>query len=318
MRVEIIFLSVILLFLSACVSMTSLTVKGTASIAPLAEISLRQESSFEAFRSGAPGGLQLLEASLSADPKNKSLLSALAKGYQAYAVVVAETGMISESLSESSEQHSRELALDYHTRAVARAKMFLQESGMPWPDVTNTGMEVSSLSSFSGDQTLIDIAFVAGSSLKSLVALQKGKPAALTYLPVATLLSEFSCSGRLRPSYPAWACQAMNGVELAEKPVMVGGDIGKAAQIFADLSKNAPLELFPQALAAQHVLTKKRSADNWKRIKDNAQILKSKQFERQAKVASSQSAVEPDFSALLNAAALRRIEIMTAHEKDLF
>lgn len=318
MAIKIIIASVSLLILSACVSMTSLTVKGTASIAPLAEIALRQESSLEAFRAGAPGGLQLLEASLSADPKNKSLLSALAKGYQGYAAVVAETDMLAESLSENSERRSRELAVDYHTRAVARAKTFLQESGMAWPDMTKAGVDASSLSSFSGDQNVIDIAFVASSSLKSLIALQKGKPAALTYLPAASLLSEFACSGKLKPSYPTWACQAMHGVELAEKPVMIGGDLGKSARIFADIAKSSPWELFPQALAAQHLLSKKKNEDEWKRIKDSAQIFKAKQFERQALVAASQGAVEPDSSALLNAAALRRIEILTAHEKDFF
>jgi TRAP transporter T-component len=318
MAIKMIFASGTLLILSACVSMTSLTVKGTASIAPLAEISLRQESSLAAFRTGAPGGLQLLEASLLADPKNKSLLSALAKGYQGYAMIIAETDMLEESLSENSQRHSQELAVDYHTRAVARAKIFLQESGMAWPDMTKAGVDVSSLSSFGGDQNIIDLAFVASSSLKSLSALQRGKPAALAYLPAATLLSEFACSGKLKPSYPTWACQAMNGVELAEKPVMIGGDLGKSAQIFADVAKSDPRELFPQALEAQHLLSKKKNDGDWKRIKDSAQIFKATQFERQTKVASSQGTVEPDSSALLNAAALRRIEILTAHEKDFF
>ena len=298
--------------------MKSLTVQGTASIAPLAEVSMRQESSLEAFRAGAPGGLQLMEASLSADPGNKALLSALAKGYHGYAVVVAETDMLAESFSENTLRYSRDLAINYHTRAVARAKAFLREVGMPWPDMTKSGVDVSSLNSFRNDQTVIDVAFVAGSSLKSLVALQKGRPQALTYMPVAALLTEFACSGKLKPSYPAWACQVMNAVELAERPVVAGGDLGQAGQIFSTLSKTDSLELFPQVLAAQHVLSKKKNEAEWKRIKDSAQAFKAKQFENQNNVASSPAAASGDSSALLNAAALRRIEIITAHEKDFF
>jgi hypothetical protein len=298
--------------------MRSLTVKGTASIAPLAEVTLRQESNLEAFRTGAPGGLQLLEASLSADPKNKSLLSALAKGYQGYAMVVAETDMLAESFSEVTTRNSRDLAINYHMRAVARAKIFLQEAGMPWPDLTKAGADASSLSAFSGDQGVIDVAFVAGSSLKALVALQKGKPQALTYMPLATFLSDFACSGKLRPSYPTWACQVMSAVELAEMPAVAGGNLIKAGKMFTDLSASASLELFPQALAAQHVLSKKKNEAEWKRIKDSAQAFKAKQFENQNNVVSRQDSMAEDGSALLNAAALRRIDIMAAHEKEFF
>jgi TRAP transporter T-component len=298
--------------------MRSLTVKGTASIAPLAEVSMRQESSLEAFRVGAPGGLQLLEVSLLADPTNKPLLAALAKGYSGYALLVAETDMMAETLSGSELRYSHDLAVNYHMRAVSHAKIFLRESGLPWPDTTKGGVDASALSSFSGDQEMVDMAFVAGSSLKALVALQKGKPAALTYMPLAALLSDFACSGKLKPSYPSWACQVMRGVEFAERPVVAGGDLSKAGQIFSDLSKSAALELFPQAMEAQFMLSKKMSETEWKRIKDTAQVFKQKQFERQNSVVSSQASLEPDDSSLLNAAALRRIEIMTAHEKDFF
>jgi hypothetical protein len=305
-----------LFLLPACVSMQGLTAKGTASLAPSAELSMRQDSNFDAFKSGAPSGLQMLEASLIADPTNETLLMSLAKGYNGYAVAVAETDQLSERATGGNLFAARDMAIRYHTKAVERARQFFHTKGLKW---TNDADEVAKgIRSLGREQAIIDLAYVTAHSLKSLVALQKGKAAALTYLPLANALTGVACEGGMKPSYPAWACDVMTAVELAEKPPVAGGDINKAKAIFSEVIKNHPTELMPKALMAQFVLTKQNDIKAWQDIKTAAQDYRNQQFDRQKKIALDPNLPPSDPTALLNAAAERRIEILAAHEKDFF
>jgi hypothetical protein len=308
--------SIAAFFLPSCVSMQGLTAKGTASLAPSAELSMRQESNLDAFKSGAPSGLQMLEASLIADPTNETLLMSLAKGYNGYAVAVAETDQLSEKATSGSLHAARDMAINYHTKAVEKARKFFQTKGLKWS--SNAEEVAKTIRNLGRDQTVIDLAYVTAHSLKSLVALQKGKAAALTYLPLANALTTIACEGGMKPSYPAWACDVMTAVELAEKPPVAGGDINKAKAIFSEVIKNHPTELMPKALMAQFILTKQNSETDWQQVKTAAMEYRNLQFERQRKIAIDPNMPHADPNALLNAAAERRIEILSSHEKDFF
>jgi hypothetical protein len=258
----------------------------------------------------------MLEASLIADPTNETLLLSLAKGYNGYAVAVAETDQLSEHPSGGNLHTARDRAISYHTKAVEKSRAFFRLKGLKWS--SNADETAKGFRNLGQDQSVIDLAYVAAHSLKSLVALQKGKAAALTYLPLANALTSIACDGGVRPSYPAWACDVMAAVELAEKPPVAGGDINKAKAMFNDVIKKHPNELMPKALLAQFVLTRQNNDTDWQRIKTAAQEYRDQRFERQKRIAldSELPAAEPN--GLLNAAADRRIEILAAHEKDFF
>ena len=309
-------MALVTISLSACISMRGLTAKGTASIAPSAEISMRQETSLEAFRTGAPSGLQMLEASLIVDSGNETLLVSLAKGYNGYAVAVAETDQLAERVFAANTNTARELAIAYHTRAIEKARAFFSLKGIKWS--TNADETATEIRSLSRDQSVSDLTFITAHSLKSLVALQKGKAAALTYLPLANALTAIACEGSQKPSYPDWACDVMTAVELAEKPAVAGGDINKAKAMFNEVIKKHPTELMPKALMAQFVLTKQNSDGDWQQIKTAAHEFRNLQFERQKKIALDPALPVTDPNAFLNAAAQRRIEILATHEKDFF
>ena len=303
-------------YLQGCVSMRDLAAKGTSSLAPLGEISMRQESNLAAFRIGVPAGLQMLEASLLAQPGNISLLASLAKGYNGYAVAVAETDRLAENLTNSGSNNARDLAVSYHTRAVEKARAFFLAKGIKWSNKADQTAE--QIRALSGDQTVTDLAYVTAHSLKSLIALQKGKAAVLTYLPLANALTAISCEGKIKPSYPAWACDVMMAVEFAEKPTVAGGDINKAKATFMDIIKKHPDELMPKAIMAEFLFTKQNNPTEWQHVKAANIDYKVRLFERQQKIAFDAVLPVNDSNALLNAAASQRIETMAAHEKDFF
>lgn len=297
--------------------MQSMTVRGTASIAPLAEKTLLRESNLDAFKAGAPGGLQLLEASLAADRQNTTLLYTLAKGYNGYAIAVAETELLHAKLKQQDPQPSRELAVNFHTRAIAHVKNYMKVLGANWKP--NDPGFAQQLQKHQSNQEFIDMAFVAAHSLNSLIDLQKEKPAALTYLPVATILADVACRGKLRPTYPTWGCEVMNAIELAAKPPVAGGDVSKSKLMFAAIEKQHPDELMPVALMTQYALQKQPNDEEWQRVKSITQKFRQQLFDWQKSIATSdQMESSPGPNALLTAAALRRLETIANHEKDFF
>ena len=306
----------ILISTSSCVSFGGLTARGTAALAPHAEVSMRRESNLDAFRAGAPAGMQMLEASLAASPDNPDILQALAKGYNAYAVAVAETDLLVAQANSDKFETSRDLAINYHTRAAGKARQYLEVSGIHWS--TDPEILTSGLKSHSSDQNIINIAFIMSHSMKSLVSLQRGKSVALTYVPIADALSSFACAGHRKPAYPLWACEVMTAIELAEKPAVAGGDIQKSMDILSSLSKSPVGDLMPLALMAQFVLTKKFDKDKWTAVIQAKRARQTASFDLQKSIFMSAEQPRPDDNALLNAAAIRRIEILEQHEKDFF
>jgi hypothetical protein len=110
----------------------------------------------------------------------------------------------------------------------------------------------------------------------------------------------------------------MSAIELAEKPPIAGGNINQAKDMFNVVIKKHPTELMPKALMAQFVLTKQYNPRDWKDIKIAAQEYRNQQFDRQRKITLERDLPAADPHALLNAVAERRIEILSAHEKDFF
>jgi hypothetical protein len=307
-------LTLLLLFQSGCVSIPKIAANGSAALTPYAEIAVRRSPSYESFYMGAPAGLQLLEASLTASPDNLKLLVALAKGYNAYANIAGETEKLLADHQDKTPADT--LALDYHTLAVSRARRYLEQFGVPWG--ASPVLLDKALAEVKRETDIIDVAFVASHSLKSLMALQRGRPSTMTYAPIADALSKFACNGSLKPSYPSWACDAMVAVEMAEKPAIIGGSTEQSAKIFRDIYNRNPDSLMPLALWAQYSLTKKFSRDDWRFIKDAFTLHKSAMQNRQVVIATAKNAPLDDEYALLNAAATRRLDFIVKHENDFF
>jgi hypothetical protein len=275
---------------------------------------MQREQSYGSFKIGAPSGFQMLEASLLAAPENTKILAALAKGYNAYATTVGETESFLNH--EQTDSNPRQSAIDHHTLAISRARDFLKKSGVTWS--TDLVTLQNGLRNHQHQQEVIDIAFIASHSLKSLIALQRGKPVTLTFAPIADALSQFACEGAQRPSYPTWACDAMKAVESAEKPSVAGGSLDESRRRFLEIFKQKPASLMPMALWAQHGLTKRFNRDDWSMIKEALNRYHSSRMSRQVAIATSDTPPAEDEEGLINAAAARRLEFMAKHESDLF
>jgi hypothetical protein len=301
-------------YVSGCVSLSTITANGAGALAPKAEVAMRRGQSYEAFKLGAPSGLQMLEASLLASPDNREILASLAKGYNAYATLAGETEILFSQGQRGGT--SVQWVIDYHTLAVNRARRFLLASGIKW--ASDTGALKDSLQPYMDDQQLIDIAFIASHSLKSLMALQRGRPATLTYAPTADTLSQFACNGSRKPTYPVWACDAMKAIESAEKPSVAGGNLGESRKIFHEIYQRNPASLMPLALWAEHGLSKKFSPDDWSMIKEALTQFQAATHKRQSATVLDANLPTDDDQALLNAVAARRIEFMAKHESEFF
>ncbi len=309
-----IFYLLLLLPLASCISMSNLTTRGAASIVAPSEVALQDISDLESWRRGGPAGIQMLEGMHEASPDNTDITTALAKAYNGYATLVAETDMLDDTISDRSFSSSKNLAIDYHSRAIAHAKDALKANNLTWSHQSDTLN--SSLSHLSpSDQKLRDLIFIAAQSLKSLIGLKRGSVAFLDLQTTADILVKWTCDNG-GPSYPLWGCKAMSAVELAERPVVAGGNPTLAKQELDKLIAAYPDDLMLVALKAQFVLTKIRDPKSWQESK-----LRYQKYLADKDVLIKQRVTEQpprDKNALANAAAAERLRILIQHEKDLF
>lgn len=300
---------------TSCVSTAALVARGTAKVVPSAEAAVQQESSYEAWRRGGVSSIQMLEGMLASDPSNPELTAALAKAYNGYATLVAETDALQDQLVGQGSTVGRDLATDYHARAIQRARQFLELQGLRSNQAALDDL-LKGLSQLSRSQQNVDMAFVAAHSLKSLVGLRRDVPTFLELLPLGDAFAQWSCSESPKPTYPTWACEVMQAAELAEKPVVAGGNPADSRKRFDALIARHPDDLMLYALRAQLILTKLRDKAAWTDSKLQLQRYHQRKIQT-LKLRAAQSS-PPDKDALMNEAGMTRLHILARHESDLF
>lgn len=300
--------------LVGCISFSKMTVKGAASIAEPSQVAFQDISDLESWRRGGPAGIQMLEGMHEADPSNVTISLFIARAYNGYATLVAETDMLEDVFLDRKPSIHRSLAVDYHTRAIDHARDVLVTHGLKWSSNTDTLKD--SLKDFkTSDAEAKDAAFIVAQSMKSLIGLKRGSAAFLDLMPLASAITEWSCSHG-GPSYPTWGCQALQATELAEKPVVAGGNPTQARKDFDQLIKQNPDDLMLVALRAQFVLTKVRDAKAWQESKDHYQKYLAKLDETAKRRASEH--LPRDKNALSNAAGAERLRQMIRYEREIF
>ena len=300
--------------LAGCISFSKMTVKGAASIAEPSQAAFQDISDLESWRRGGPAGIQMLEGMHEADPSNVTVTAFLAKAYNGYATLVAETDMMDDQFLDRKASIHKNLAVDYHARAIDHARSVLIAKGLKWN--SNPDALKAVLNNWNdNDPETRDMLFILGQSMKSLVGLKRGSAAFLDLQPLATTIVEAACS-RGGPSYPSWGCKGLAAVELSEKPVVAGGNPKAARQDFDGLIAANPEDLMLVALRAQFVLTKVRDPKAWQESKDRYlkyqtaadELVKHRALEHQPR----------DKNALSNAAAAERLRQLIRYERDLF
>lgn len=300
--------------LCGCISLSNITVKGAAAISGPSQIALQDISDLESWRRGGPSGIQMLEGMHEADPSNLTITTSLAKAYNAYATLVAETDMMEDLFLDRKVSTNKNLAVDYHARAIDHARSALTQKGLHWS--SNADVLNEALKSWpDADVDARNLLFILGQSMKSLIGLKRGTPAFLELQPLASTIVDAACL-RGGPIYPSWGCKALAAVELSEKPVVAGGNPKAARQEFDALIAANPEDLMLVALRAQFVLTKIRDEKAWQESKDR--YLKY-QNEVDATVKHrAQDHLARDKNALSNAAAAERLKQLIRYERDLF
>lgn len=299
---------------SGCISMSKITVKGAAAIAEPSQIAFQDITDLESWRRGGPAGIQMLEGMHEADPSNVVIDAFLAKAYNGYATLIAETDMMDDVLQDLKFSKNRDLAIDYHARAIDHARIFLSAKGLKWssnPDHLKDAFKNISDS----DPNVRDMAFVMGQSMKSLIGLKRGSAAFLELQTLATTVVQWVCEHG-GPTYPAWGCKALQAVELSERPVVAGGNPQIARGQFDQLISENPDDLMLFALRAQFVLTKVRDPKAWQDSKTQyRKHLVNTDDRAKQRVLDHLSR---DKNALSNAAAAERLRTLIRYERDLF
>lgn len=300
--------------LNGCISFSKMTVKGAASISEPSQIAFQDISDLESWRRGGPAGIQMLEGMHEADPSNLTITISLAKAYNGYATLIAETDMMEDQFLDRNVSTHKNLAADYHARAIDHVRSALTAKGLRWS--SNADALKDALNSWpSADQEYRDLLFILGQSMKSLIGLKRGTAAFLELQPLATTIVDAACTHG-GPMYPSWGCKGLAAVELSEKPVVAGGNPKAARQEFDALIAAHPDDLMLVALRAQFVLTKIRDPKAWQESKDR--YLKYQNAVDDTIKRRAQDHLARDKNALSNAAAAERLRQLIRYERELF
>ncbi len=200
--------------------------------------SLFEECDPELAEQALPGSLKLLEGLHRSDPGNKQILSALSQGFGGYALLFLEA----EAPERASRFYLR--SRDYALRALGNKGASLENPAMPEADFRLVLAEV--------DKRDLDALFWFTFSWSGWIQLNLDKPAAL-----AQLGSLQACLERvleLDPTFFHGLPNILQGVILAAKPSMLGGDRDRARVCFENaLSAERDRDFFPaQYYYARH------------------------------------------------------------------
>ena len=310
----------LLFLLVSCSSVHKAGLRMTGGIFDRAGEQMETTGNWEMFKNSVPGNLQLVEGLLAVDPKNKSLLRTLIKGYAGFAYVVNETYYLQDKTFDQNNSIHLEQALWNYSKALNFGKRYLATEGILLQDVltqSRGGDLAKFLDGKLNDKEDLEAVFYLAQSWGAIINLQKQNLVLVSQVDIVKSLFDWACSKK--PDFNFGACRIFYGAYDLGRPKMLGGNPDRGREILLDAINQYPQNYLMRVAYLEYYvvpnLDLKEYSKHKKAVKDFAVI-----FKQQMKVDPLKNADEVFNNRLnlFNSLAIKRMELMEVVEKKLF
>lgn len=311
--------SISLFLISGCSSLVQkIAVGETSNLLLNASDELWYETDLDFVEQGTPGLIKLIEGLHFIEPRNKNLLSSLAKAYAGFGFLKFETDLIRyQLLDEENEALKSKLEANY-TKAVSYGFRFLEENGVSPSKLFSNASNPKKLKGFLDrlpvNKSTLEGVFFTGQSLGSLIILNRDDLRMIAQRSIASAMFEWVC--KHDPSFNEGSCYIFKAMNLSLTPVMLGGDPDKGKALFKE-----GIEKFPDNWIIRTAMLRYHSIPQ----EDEDEFLEQKTFfVREKKTYNDSLIYKPGVisnknkNGLFQGLALKRFEIIESVESELF
>ena len=304
---------------SGCSSLVQkVAISETSGLLLKASDELWQETDLELVEKGVPGLIKLIEGLHYLEPRNTNLLSSLTKSYAGHGFLTDETNLISSQLiDEEDEKIKYQLERNY-TKAVAYGFKFLEESGVSVREIrqniSKPQVIKNLLDKLSTDKATLEAVFFTGQSLGSLILLNRDDLRMVAQRPLASSLFEWVCEKD--PNFNVGSCYIFKAMDLSLTPAMLGGDADKGKEYFKQGIKQFPDNWIIRTAMLRYHTIPQEDEDEWEEQKRF--FIKNKRLFKESQLYSIDSISAKNTTALFQALAIKRFDIIHSLENEIF
>jgi hypothetical protein len=279
------------------------------------------ENDWELFEDSLGSNIKLMEALLSQDEWNKSLMVSLIKGYVAKGFAIHETYYLKDKLDDVENSVHRKRALASYTKALEVGVKFLVSEGLKEDILSknvNTPEKLFSLidSEVSSNKRNIEGVLYTAQALAALVNLQRENMKVIAYLPVAKSMFDWACMKD--PDVALGACDIFYASYDSGRPKMLGGDPERGKQKFlAGIAKRPDNYLMREAFIEFYSIPM-IDEDSYHRqklfFKKIAPDFEKKRFWKGQTI----KLPKKKYTNVYNMIAIKRMQIIMSLEEDIF
>lgn len=237
------FIILVSLMVTSCGLFKKAGVSVTSGVIQDGSKGMTEEYDWGFFERSIPANLKFVEGLHYATPSNTTVLANLIKGYAGYAYIVDETKHLPYKLQDSDVDIYKKNAIANYTKAVRFAQKFFEENDIDWKKLLNPSYadKVSKiLSDELGEDDMVAVFYFA-QAMAGLINLQKDNIQLVSQIPNVQKMMEWVCSKD--PEFEYGACSIFSAVIKAVTPVIAGGNIETAGQLFKKAMKKYPHNL---------------------------------------------------------------------------
>lgn len=308
------------LIFASCATINKVGIRATGGILTKAGNEFTKESDFGFFEKSVPGNLKFMEGLWYSDQSNNTLLSNLIKGFGGYGFAVHETYHLRDHLADKRGEAYRN-ALTAYSKAMDYGIAYLADNGIKWQDMITVGASEKVQKWFDdelGDDDMIAVFYLA-QSWGSLINLQRDNIELVSHIGTVKSMMDWVC--QRDPEFELGSCHIFYAAYEAGRPVMLGGDPEKGAELFRNFIKKYPHNLLGRIAYIQFYVIPMMDEDIYA---DEKKVLTKELalWEQQKNYGSDLSANSKYRSYskynLYNAIAKERFEIIKKFEKEIF
>ncbi len=319
--IRLISVCLLLLVIQSCSVTRTVALNTTAKLIRNGAAGLDTEHSWDSFKESAPGTLKTVEGFLYNAPENPDLLTIVIKGYAGFGFAVHESLYINDKLKDLDYSQNKSNAIDAYTRSVHYGWHYLASKGIKSQTLIDHSLNpifIKDLleSELSTDDT--EAVFYTAQAWAGIINLQRTNLALVAQMPIVKAMFDWSCEKN--PTIQYGACSMFYGLYELSRPKILGGNPAKGKQILQNYAKENPYNMLAKVTYLEYVIVNagmekeyksykgklKRDFNTFKKLRNLGEIEESNPFLK-----------HPELN-LVNAIALKRFEMITKNEKELF
>lgn len=279
---------------------------------------LWQETDLELVEKGVPGLIKLIEGLHFLEPGNTNLISSLTKSYAGHGFLSGETNLISyQLLDEENEELKYRLERNY-SKAVSYGFKFLKESGISTislrKNISKPENIKNLLDKLSINKATLEAVFFMGQSLGSLILLNRDDLRMVAQRPLASSLFEWVCEKD--PNFNSGSCFIFKAMNMSLTPTMLGGDPVKGKDYFKKGIDQFPGNWIIRTAMLRYHTIPQEDEDEWEEQKEF--FLKNKKIFKDSQLYSIDGTSAKNTTALFQALAIKRFDIIHSLEDEIF